>query len=218
MKIIGHRGAMGLAPENTILSLEKALEVGVDEIEIDIRVTKDNVVILHHDKELTTPMKSHVRIKDHTLKELKKFKSDLITLSEAWDFVKFRVPLNLEVKPLEVTEPIVKLIESFKKPELIYLGSKSQTTLIELHKALPKIEKIVIEPWSGVRAEYRAKQVGARRFFVNQHWIWSGYIKSVTRNGHELYAYTVNDVAKAKNWEGYGLSGVITNYPDLFKK
>ena len=55
MKIVGHRGARGLSPENTIASLEKAIEHGVDMVEVDVRVTKDGVAVLHHDPVVTDP-------------------------------------------------------------------------------------------------------------------------------------------------------------------
>ena len=54
MKIVGHRGARHLAPENTISAIKKALDLAVDEIEIDVRVTKDGHVILHHDPIIRT--------------------------------------------------------------------------------------------------------------------------------------------------------------------
>jgi glycerophosphoryl diester phosphodiesterase len=98
------------------------------------------------------------------------------------------------------------------------LGSKSQKTLLELHPALPEIEKVVIEPWSGVRAHYRARQLGAKRISMNQQWLWWGFIRGFKNSGRQLYAYTLNDPAKARRWARYGLAGVVTDYPDRFDK
>jgi glycerophosphoryl diester phosphodiesterase len=66
MIIIGHRGALGLAPQNTLASLRKAAEHKVDEIEFDVRVTSDDIVILAHDAFITDAAGSKLTIDDHT--------------------------------------------------------------------------------------------------------------------------------------------------------
>ena len=77
MEVIGHRGARGLAPENTIAALQKGLEHHVDMLELDLRVTRDDVVILHHDPDLVDPDGHKHKISDNTYKTLKEHKADL---------------------------------------------------------------------------------------------------------------------------------------------
>lgn len=214
MKIIGHRGARGLAPENTIAAFKKAIDHKVDEVEIDLRVTKDNVVVLHHDKYLRDRSGNILNIADSSYLELKEHKSDLATLKELLK-VASSTPLYIEVKPRVNTMPIINELAQVKN---ISLGSKSQKTLRELHKALPDIEKIVIHPWSGVIATHRARQVKTKRISMNKIGLWGGYIKMVSRSGYKLSTYTLNDPKKAKRWEKSGLYGVVTDYPDLFEK
>ena len=221
MKIIGHCGARGLAPENTLVGLEKGLKHQVDELEFDLRVTKDQIVILNHNSFITSPNGKQYKINRYSFKELRSYKPDLATFSEVLDSVGNKVPLYIEVKPKEPIEPIVKIIQEYmKKGKLtnFYLASKSQKTLLGLNKKLPKVPKIVIEPWSGVRAHIRARQLNAKILSMNQLWLWSGFIISVKRGGYSLYAYTLNDPIKAAKWQKYGLSGVITDYPDRFEK
>ena len=221
MKIIGHRGARGLAPENTIASLQKGLQHHADQIEFDVRVTKDNIVILHHDADLIDASGQKFSIADHAYKELKHHKPDLVILDAALKYVDAKVPLYIEVKPDVSVRPIVKVLQAFigdtYNNDDLLLGSKSQKTLRELHKVLPEIQKIVIEPWSGVRATYRARQVGTKLISMNQLWLWSGFIHTMSHRGYTLYAYTLNDPAKAKRWARAGLYGVVTDYPDRFE-
>jgi glycerophosphoryl diester phosphodiesterase len=217
MKIVGHRGARGLAPENTLASLTKALEFGVDELEFDLRVTKDKVVILHHDTKLSTPAGDEYTIKDHKFEELKKYKNDLTRLDEVIDQFLDKCVLHIEVKKNEPIEPIVKLLKGLTTTDKLLLASKSQKTLVKLHSQLPEIENVVIEPWSGVRAHYRVRQISANRVSMNQLTLWSLYISTITKRGYKIYAYPLNDPKKAKAWEKYGLYGVITDYPDRFK-
>jgi glycerophosphoryl diester phosphodiesterase len=221
MKIIGHRGARGLAPENTIASLRKALEHHVDMLEFDLRVTKDGVVILHHYPYLVDPGGSRRVVADCTYNELKTHKNDLATFEEVLRDIGRVVPLYVEVKRGEPVKPIAAIIKARLdkdwRPSDFLLGSKSQQTLLKLHAALPEVPVVVIEPWSGVRAHYRARQLGTKCISMNQRWLWWGFIRGFKNNGWQLYAYTLNDPKKARRWARYGLAGVVTDYPDLFE-
>jgi glycerophosphoryl diester phosphodiesterase len=222
MKIIGHRGARGLAPENTIVALQKGLEHHVDGLEFDLRVTKDGVVILHHNRYLVDPNGKKHLIADCSYEELRTHKPDLATLEEVLQKIGHKVPLYIEVKRKERTAPIIKILKkhlaSGWRPSYFLLGSKSQKTLLELHAVLPDIEKVVIEPWSGVRAHQRAKQIDAKKIAMNQLWLWWGFIIGFRNSDKQLYAYPLNDPVKAKRWARWGLAGVITDYPDRFER
>lgn len=222
MKVIGHRGARGLAPENTIAGLRKGLEHHVDMLEFDLRVTKDDVVILHHNADLRDPAGKSLKIADHTYAELHAHKPDLPTFEEVLETIGHPVPLYMEVKRDVPVKPIAKIINKYLakgwKKNHFLLGSKSQETLLELHTALPMIEKIVIEPWSGVRAHRRAKQVDAKIVAMNQLWLWWGFIHGFKNSDKQLYAYPLNNPVKARRWARWGLAGVITDYPDRFEQ
>ena len=71
-KIFGHRGAKGTYPENTLLSFKKAIEIGVDGLELDVHVTKDGEVVVIHDETLDRTTSGSGWIKDLTLAEIRK--------------------------------------------------------------------------------------------------------------------------------------------------
>lgn len=217
-KVIGHRGARGLAPENTLAAIAKGLESGVDLLEIDVRVTRDSVPILAHDKSL--PSKPKLTIADHTYKELQTVKPDLTTLDEAVRFIAKRVPLMIEVKPGTSTEPVIAAVQTLLhngwRTQDFLLGSKSQRTLRTLQRSLPQIHKVVIERFLSIKAMLRARQVNTRIIAMNQHFLWFGFVGAMHRRGYELLAYTLNDVKKAKRWYNRGLGGVITDHPEYF--
>ncbi|MDL2363135.1 MAG: glycerophosphodiester phosphodiesterase [Patescibacteria group bacterium] len=221
MKIVGHRGARGLAPENTIASLQKALEHGVDIIEFDLQVTRDDVVVLDHDGIITDQSGSSLIIRDSTYAELKAHKPDLATLAEVFNQIAPSSTLYIEVKPGVVTAPIIQVINdnlgSKWQASHLLLASKGRSTLLELHKALPQIDTVVIEAWSGIIATHRARQVGTKYIAMNQKFLWRPFIQPMSRRGWKLMAYTLNDAAKAKKWQKYGLYAAITDYPDRFK-
>jgi glycerophosphoryl diester phosphodiesterase len=239
MKIVGHRGARGLAPENTIAGLKKGLEHHVDELEFDLRVTSDNVVVLSHDANLHDAAGNELQISTHIYKELKSHKADLATFEEVLSTFAHTVPLYVEVKKNEPTEQIVKIMKNALKTgwktEDFRLGSYSQPILRTLHRELPDIQKVVIENWSGIRATWRARQLQTKRISMLEYWLWSGFIASMARNGYELYCFPPkdrdkeiryakigltgysNNPIKARRWAKYGLSGVVTDYPDRFE-
>lgn len=222
MKIIGHRGARGLAPENTLASLRKALEHNVDMLEFDLRVTRDGVVILHHDAELIDPNGSKHRIAEADYAVLKDHKPDLATFEEVLEQIGHPVTLYPEIKPGEPTAPIIKIIKIYLergwRTEYFRLASFSQPVLLELQAALPDITKTVLEKWSGVRASYRARQLGTNHILMNQRWLWWGFIRGMSQRGYKLGAYTVNNPTQARRWQRYGLSAIVTDYPDRFEK
>lgn len=221
MKIIGHRGAKGLAPENTLAAFRKALEHGVDEIEFDVRITKDGVPVLLHDHAASDPAGEKLVVSSSTYSELKEHKPDLATLEEAIDFVNGEVPLLIEVKPHEPAAPIIRVLKKYLEDgwtsDRFLLGSFSQRTLRELHAALPEVEMVVIEAWSGVRARWRANQVHTKRISIWHSTLYGWYIRMAQKSGYKMAVYTLNDTKKAHAWADDGLYAVITDFPDRFE-
>lgn len=225
MKIIGHRGARGLGPENTLAAFEAALETGVDEVELDVRVTKDGICVLNHDPFLHDASGGklrQVRIHEQTLTALREHRPDLVTLDEAIRFVDRRAPMLIEVKPKVDPTPVIASVRTFLEKGWqssdFLLGSFSQSLLRALHVALPDIEKVINSRFSGIRAHWRARQVNTRRVAFNHHNMWFGFVVAMHKRGFKLTTYTLNDPRKAQRWRRYGLYGVVTDFPDRFKR
>ncbi|HEX4774719.1 MAG TPA: glycerophosphodiester phosphodiesterase [Candidatus Saccharimonadales bacterium] len=222
MKIVGHRGARGLAPENTIAGLKKGLEHHVDALEFDLRVTKDKIVVLHHNQSVVDSSGKRFFIRSADYRTLKKHKPDLTTFDEVLQAIPKGTPLFIEVKTWVDTKPIISLIrDSFKhgwKLSDMTLRSFSYITLKKLHRALPDVHINILERFSGVRATSRARRMHTKSLTMKQQFLWFGFIKAISRNGYQLYAYTINDPVKAKRWEQYGLYGIVTDFPDRFEK
>ena len=87
---IGHRGARAYAPENTLASFKKALEIGVDAVELDVRKTKDNQIVVIHDADVKRTTNGEGLVSELTLKEIKNLSADgekIPTLEETLDFL-----------------------------------------------------------------------------------------------------------------------------------
>lgn len=240
MLVIGHRGAKGLAPENTIASFKKALEHHVDAIELDVRLSKDGHAVVNHDNFITDPSGGQLAISTHALPELRQHKPDLATLEEAITAINRQVPVLIEVKPGVPTAPVIKIIKTFLKKDWqtqdFGLVSRSMPVLEQLHAQLPDIEITVVDFWSGVRATRRARKLNTRRIGMLEYWLWPGFIAAMKRGGYELYsvppgtpqkerllarvglAGQSNTPSRARRWARYGLAGVFTDYPDRFER
>ena len=222
MKIIGHRGAKGLAPENTLASFRKALEHGVDEIELDVRVSRDGVAVVQHDPKLHDPAGNHLTVTDHAFQDLLAHKPDLVTFEAAMRAIDKAVPVLIEVKPHVDTNPIIAVIQILLADgwttQDMLLGSFSQPALRRIKAAIPDLPMVIIERWSGVRATLRARELGTKRLNMQQRWLWSGFIRSMAKSGYQLAPYTLNDPVKARRWARYGVYAVITDFPDRFQQ
>ncbi len=216
MLIIGHRGAKGLAPENTLASFQAALDANVDGVEFDVRVTADKVPIIFHDAKI-----GKVPLSRLTLDELRKQHTDLLTLDDLLRFLQNKTRLVIEIKPRVTATPVVDCLQqhldSGLDTELITISSFDYKLLQAVKQQLPNVTLAVNEAWSGVRASSRARRLGTKYVTMNQKWLWGGFIKSVARSGYKLSTYTLNNPVKAKKWQGYGLYAVITDYPDQYK-
>lgn len=221
LHITGHRGAMGLAPENTVESVQIALDCGVNEIEIDVRVTADGVVVANHDAEIQG-LKGKLMISKTSHEELLLNKPNLASLSEIIRTINRQVPLQIEVKKGEPTAPVIENVQEFlaqgwQAHDDFLVGSKSQRTLRQLRNGLPRTPLVVIEPYLSVVAVRRCRKLDTKRISMNQKGLWSGFLRSMSRRGYAIHAYALNDVKKAHKWEAAGLRGAITDRPDLFQ-
>lgn len=194
-EVIGHRGAKGLAKENSLKAVRRGLACKPDMIEVDLRMHQGDIIMAHNPA-------------------VQSEKYDL--LEDALTVIAGKIPINLEVKELAVVEHLPGLLKGYKGDVLF--SSFEFKTLQEIRKLFPKAELAVLEKWSGVRAVAEASLLGTHRVHINQQWLWSGFVRSMKHRGFSLYAYTVNSRDRAEELEEWGLDGIFTDYPNLFTK
>jgi glycerophosphoryl diester phosphodiesterase len=224
--IVGHRGASGHAPENTLISFEKALKLGVTQIETDLRLTSDGVVVLLHNPNIHDASGNSLTVVTSSFQALKAHRPDLVTLDEAIRFVNRQVRLMLEVKADVPTEQIIKIVKSYLRkgwqPTDFMFASFDYKVLKQLHTALPEIERVVLAEWFGVRAIYRARKLNTRYLSMDQRWVWWGFVRLVTHHHYKLFTYPHRtsylplNHKRPDKWAKHGLHGIITDYPDYF--
>lgn len=220
MLLIGHRGAPSEEAENTIASFQRALDDGASMLEMDVRVTKDNVPIVIHDATLYRTHRLRHTVSQHTLEELQAVTTDkpIPTLEAVCDAFFGKAILNIEIKGRHTGEVIAKLVKdryitkpsdwdnvffsSFKVAELRATRRISKrTNLALLHNRNPFIF-IAYHRWLNFSA------VGFHRLYTNP--LATDVAK---RLGIFTYAYTVNRPQAAKRLYEQGIDGIVTDNP-----
>ena len=229
--IIAHRGNSSEAPENTIAAIKKALEIGVDFVEIDIRLSADHIPVVIHDASLTrvTGQKhvphiqalpfSKIQEFDVGTKFGKSFEGEKIprlidVLGLNWG----QAGLMVEIKeghhsPKEMVDAVVKEITSASPilPRLI-IGSFSVNIFEESKKM--GLERIGIVE----KKEYieRFIQAGAKRMAVWHKIITKDLMKLLLAHKIEVWSFTVDDNDLATSLVDLGVRGIISNVPKKF--
>lgn len=220
MLIIGHRGAKGLAPENSLAALEAALKARSAMIHIDVRVSADGIPLLWSNPKIQSTEGRSLAITKTEFIQLQQARPDLLTLEAALQFVDRRADMIIELKPGTPTDPIIatiepRLVKNWVESDII-VTSHDYKLLKQIKIKAPQIMLAVSDKWSGVRASRRAKKLGTARLIMDKRWLWGGFIKSISRHEYKLSAYTINNPRQAAKWEKHGLYAVITDYPDRF--
>ena len=213
MLVIGHRGAAGLAPENTLESLRAGYNAGADMLEFDIRLTADRIAILSHDSKL-----HGCRVRYTSLHDLQKA-GDVVTLESVLDEFFGRILLNIEYKPLKGIDHVYTSIKKkyIKKPSdwnNLMFSSFHVIPLLHLRKLSSDVNLALlhsINPFAFVTYQRKLQlaAVGWHRLHVNRL-----AIEIAQQSDIFSYVYTVNRPQAAKILEQRGIDGVVTDYPN----
>jgi len=222
MLCIAHRGASGHEPENTLRSIQRALEIGARFIEIDVHFVDGEILVIHdHRLNRTTDGTGVLAEKTFSyIRSLNAGKGERIpTLKEVLDLVARRAVINVELKGASTAIPVVSLIETyidmFKWTYSDFLISSFD------HHQLRKVA--YLQPQLPIGALIRsipleysrlAQEIGA--FSVHPHLscVTPEFIDDAHSRGLKVYVYTVDELEDIERLRLLGVDGVFTNYPE----
>jgi glycerophosphoryl diester phosphodiesterase len=234
-RIIGHRGAAGAAPENTLAALRKARELGAEWVEFDVRLTRDGRVILLHDDRLERTTDGRGAAIALTLSEIRLFDAGawfssafrgerVPTLEEAIEVLEeLDLGANIELKPAAGTEiataRAVAGILARQWPRRLpppLLSSFSAPALGAMRNAASE-SPLGYLVWRLPRYWQRdATALGCATIHCNYRYLDAPRIRAVRRAGFPLLAYTVNDPRVGNELFEWGVNGLFTDRPELF--
>jgi len=214
--IVGHRGAAGLEPENTLRSFARAITLGVDAVELDVYSVDGQLVVIHDDTlERTTNGRGAVMDTPFdALRRLDAGAGELIpTLDEVIDLVAERVAINIELKGDGTAVPVARclearpnaeiLVSSFEHAELGHFRRESPNALVAplFHKPSAQMFDV-------------AAALGAWSINLSGRLATPELLREVARRGYRSLVYTINDRSTALALRDAGASGIFTDYPD----
>ena len=221
MLCIGHRGAMGHEPENTLLSVQKAIALGVDAVEIDVYNLENNLIVIH-DRNLsrTTNGKGYLdRSSFAYVRSLDAGKGERVpTLPEVFETVNRRALINIELKGDNTADPVVDLIQAYIKRGWEYtdfvVSSFNHYELNLVKQACRGITTGMLIyglPWDYLSS---ALSLQASIVIPSLDYIHAVAIESIRQHGLQVWVYTVNRADDIEHMRGLGVDGIFTNYPE----
>lgn len=223
MFIIGHRGARTLHPENSLASLQAGHQMGVDMIEFDIRLTKDNVPILVHDRSLMRTHKQLQFIKRNTYDKLSGLFADtpnqIASLEDVLSKLSGKVLLNIELKDKGSAKYVVPIVQKYTRKESdwqLYLFSSFRVSELAAVRTISKNAQLALlerfNPLRFIRInnQLHLTAVGFHRLHVN-HLI----VSIAKESGLFVYVHTVNRPDAAQRLIGIGVDAIVTDRPDV---
>lgn len=223
---IGHRGAMGHEPENTLASIKKAIDLGADGFEIDVFKCLSGEIVLFHDKYLDKLTDGEGLIEKKSLIDLKKLsvlgtENKIPTLEEVLNIINKQVFLNIELKGKNTAKASLELVEEFinqKKisSQNILFSSFNWNELEKLRELNSDVKIALITENDPLLAIETAKKLKAFAINPNYKDLSKKNIKIIHNNDFKIYTWTVNNKRDISKMKLLKVDGIITDFPDRF--
>jgi glycerophosphoryl diester phosphodiesterase len=215
---VGHRGARALEPENTLRSFRRAVELGVDAVEFDVRKTKDGEVVVIHDDKVDRTTDGTGLVKDLTLEEIKQLKTEkgerIPTLGEALDYLKGKVKVLIELKEVGLEEQVLELV---LKREMV----DDVIVISFLEEALAKVRELDEGVATGLLYARFKKSVEAALELKVEYLLplyrftHSADVRKAHAAGLKVIVWTINTPQEATTYKQKNVDGIATDNPNI---
>jgi len=222
MITIGHRGAAGYEPENTLLSFRKAIDLKVEMIEFDVRLCKSGETVVIHDDRLERTTNGKGFVADKTLDELWELNAGkgqkIPTLKESLEVIGNKAKINIEIKGKSIAEEVSRTIRSFIENGMIRLenivvSSFMLDELMTIRKLLPTLKIGLLFEELPKDFDRIASKLQASTINLNFEFLTKDIVKQIHAKGYKVYAYTVNKPADKERMKSFGVDGIFTDFP-----
>ena len=219
MILTGHRGAAALEPENTLLSMQKAIDLGVDQIEIDVHLTRDQHLVVIHDTTVDRTTDGQGAVADFALEEIKRLdagkKERIPTLQEVIDLVRGKVVLQIELKGPDTAEPVVRTVEQNNIESEVLLTSFVHERLREARQLNPSLALGALWSQPPPDACEQAIDMGAEAIHILHPNIDAQLVQKAHAHGLMIRAWNPDTVEEIQRVIDLGVDAIGSNRPDL---
>ncbi|WP_434587722.1 glycerophosphodiester phosphodiesterase [Streptomyces sp. A5-4] len=214
---IGHRGVMGVEPENTLRSFVRAEQAGMDVIELDLHLSKDGALVIMHDAEVDRTTDGKGRIADMTLAELRELdagRGERVPLfEEVLDLVKS--PLQAEIKDAAAARALAEVMLRRDLAGRVEVSSFHDEAVAEIASLVPGVRTVLIASRYGTDVVDRAKAVGAATLALNIRRLTLETVEQAHAAGLKIIGWVVNTQDQLRLARALELDGATTDYPEI---
>ncbi len=220
---IGHRGAAGYEPENTLLSFKKALELNVDLVELDVQICKSGELMVIHDLKVDRTTNGTGYVCEKTFDELRPLdagKNQAIpTLQEVLELIDKKVRVNIEIKNKGAPGPVFNVIKGYVQRKgwswddfLVSSFNHYELQEFSLLGAQIKTGAII----AGIPIGYAdcASKLKSHSLHSSKEFINQDLVDDAHKRGLKVYVYTLNEPEDIQKIKLLGIDGIFSNFPD----
>ncbi|MFF0789185.1 glycerophosphodiester phosphodiesterase [Streptomyces spiralis] len=214
---IGHRGVMGVEPENTLRSFVAAQQAGLDAIELDLHLSKDGALVVMHDADVERTTDGSGPIADKTLAELRALdagKGERIPVfEEVLDAV--RAPLQAEIKDVAAARTLAEVMHRRDLVSRVEVLSFHDEAIAEIARLVPGVRTALVADHYGKEVVERARAVGAATLVLNIHRLTLEIVEHARTADLRIIGWVVNTLAQLRFVRALELDGATTDFPEI---
>lgn len=215
---IGHRGAAGHASENTLRSIEQAIALGCDLVEVDVRRTRDGDLVLLHDERVDRTTNGKGAVAEMTLKDLRTLDVDggqrIPTLQEVLHVASGRVGLILELKASGIGAQVCALVQEAGFTGPVVYAAFLHEELLSVREPAPTAATMALFKKLPQDTVASAKNARATHAGLRFNTATKPLVNALHRAGRQVFVYTVNKPKDIQRVRALGVDGIISDFPD----
>lgn len=227
--LVGHRGASGEYPENTLLAFDKALEQGADALEFDVRLTAEGAPVVIHDSTVDRTTDGSGDVRALTLAELHALDAGsgerVPTLAQVLERYP-DTPFIVEIKEVAAARPAAEVLTRHAAARRVVVGSFLQSALRPFggpafHRSASRRETALF--WAASRVGRAPAGTGFQAFAAPERHrrmtvVDRRFVTAARRRGKPVHVWTVDQLEDARRLRSLGVAGIITNYPERMRE
>ena len=215
---IGHRGAKAYEPENTLRSFQKALELGANAVELDVRKTRDNELVVIHNADVNKTTNGNGPVNELTLEEIKKLVTEkdekIPTLEEAFNSVGDRARILVELKEAGYEDAVLDLVTKKRQLDNVILVSFHEDALRKVRELNSDVETglIYVRHKNPIQS---ALDLKANYLLPLYRFTHSANVKKAHENGLKVIVWTIDTPEEVAEYKKKGVDGIASDRPDI---
>ncbi|MEU0675519.1 glycerophosphodiester phosphodiesterase family protein [Streptomyces sp. NPDC006172] len=214
---IGHRGVMGVEPENTLRSFVAAERAGLDVVELDLHLSKDGALVVMHDADVDRTTDGSGPVADHTIAELRALDAGrgerVPVFEEVLEAVS--LPVQAEIKDVRAARALAEVMRARTLVDRVEVSSFHDEAVAEIARLVPGVRTALVGGRYGVDIVERAVAVGAATVCLDIRRLTLEIVERARAQGLRIIGWVVNTPEHLRLVRALELDGATTDRPEI---